>query len=1075
MHRITIDQFKRRGIYRIFAYLFGLTKFKTITFHEDHFTLDKRHSNVPVKYTDVLQKKHGGWPFKKLQINAFSNSYTFRGLSKKDLRRLLKQYEEAEAHAWRLRLKNFETELRLVSSWITDVEQRNYFQRSSVFASRMSTARKIERGIIGKIPNLVAREQLAKDLRKTRRFLENTHGARESCNAAYIPMEIARQQKLFDEIESHPLTDEQRKSVVVDEDANLVVAAAGSGKTSVIVAKAAWLLSKGLRKPDELLLLAFARDARLEMATRLKQRIPGLTDTEISVHTFHSLGLDILGRATGSRPSLSKLAEDKLALQNFINHAIRLNLNNNDYRNLLNKWFTEFFAPYESEFDFENYGQYWNYIKKHKIRSLKGELVKSFEECEIANFLYTNGIEYIYETDYEYKTSDKKRRQYQPDFYLPKFQIYIEHLGLRGFARTAPYVDRKEYLKSLRWKRDLHKQNGTTLVETYSCEKSQGVLTSRLKEKLEEKGVIFNPLDPDAMFDILRDMGRLDPFTALVTTFLGHFKGSNLTEDILHARNASMDEKTQARNAAFINVFMPVFNSYQEQLQIEDKIDFHDMISLACEQLETGKFQSPFRYIMVDEFQDISVGRSKLVSALQKYHADTQLFCVGDDWQAIFRFAGSDINVMKEFSSFFGNFERTDLSMTFRSEEKITKQATHFILQNEDQIVKKVSSFRKHHNPSVYVCFQKSNGEHYISDILQQIADETDRDNKAEVLILGRYNLKTYSKDYAKILSDLRGQFPDLEISFKTAHRSKGLEADYVIILEAIADNLGFPNERADDHVLDLVLAKAEDFPNSEERRLFYVSLTRAKKKVFICTESGKISPFVEELVQSPFQCEIWGKPSSALPKCHKCFEGKLTLKTGPHGNYWSCNNYPYCEHTEQPCPHCKQGYPGQNSVNELRCDVCEQLIVRCPRPDCGGHLQQEIGSYGSFWGCSKFRATGCDYKTKHLPNISQRVTTTADPKPLSPPKRIKQVPKKPDQRLTEKRSSHQSSEKLIPNKENIEQLRKTVTNAYKSWSDEEEDRLRQLVANGESVKSIAELMGRQVGAIRSRMGKLGL
>ena len=565
---MTKNQFTRIGIYRIFAYLFGLTKFKSITFHEDHFTLDKKDSNVPIKYTDVLQKKPGGWPLKKLRINAFSNAYSFRGLSKKDLLRLLQQYEEAEAHAWRLRLKNFEDELRLVSSWITDVEQRKYFQRTSVFASRLSTARKIDRGIIGKIPNSVAREQLAKDLRKTRRFLENTHGVRESCNTAYIPMEIARQQKLFDEIESHPLTVEQRKSVVVDEDANLVVAAAGSGKTSVIVAKAAWLLSKRLRKPDELLLLAFARDARLEMATRLKQRIPSLSDTEISVHTFHSLGLDILGRATGSRPSLSKLAEDKIALQSFINHAIRSNLDNNDYRNLLNKWFTEFFAPYESEFDFENYGQYWNYIKKHKIRSLKGELVKSFEECEIANFLYTNGIEYIYETDYEFETSDIKRRQYQPDFYLPKYQIYIEHLGLRGFGRTAPYVDRKEYLKSLRWKRNLHKHNGTTLVETYSCEKSQGILTPRLKEKLEEKGVIFNPLDPDAMFDILRDMGRLDPFTALVTTFLDHFKGSHLTEDVLRARNASLDEKTQARNAAFIDVFMPVFSSYQEQLKI---------------------------------------------------------------------------------------------------------------------------------------------------------------------------------------------------------------------------------------------------------------------------------------------------------------------------------------------------------------------------------------------------------------------------------------------------------------------------------------------------------------------------
>ena len=1072
---MTENRFKRRGIYRIFAYLFGLTKFKTITFHEDHFTLDQKHNKTSINYTDVLQIRHGGWPFKKLRVISVRNSYAFRGLNKKDLHWFLKQYEASEVYAWGVQLKQFEKELGLISSWITDVEQRNYFQRASVFASRMSTARKIECDLAGQIPNSLARDELAKDLRKTRKFLQNTHRVRESCNAAYIPMEIARQQKLFDEIESHPLTDEQRKSVVVDEDANLVVAAAGSGKTSVIVAKAAWLLSKRLRKPDELLLLAFARDARIEMATRLKDRIPDLSDTEISVHTFHSLGLEILGRATGSKPSLSKLAEDNIALQNFINDAIRSNLDNKGYRDLLNKWFTEFFAPYESEFDFENYGQYWNYIKKHKIRSLKGELVKSFEECEIANFLYTHGIDYIYEADYEFKTSDIKRRQYQPDFYLPKYQIYIEHLGLRGFGRTAPYVDRKEYLKSLRWKRNLHKERGTILVETYSCEKSQGILTARLKEKLEEKGVTFNEIDPDTMFDLLREKGRLDPFTALVTTFLGHFKGSQLTEGILRARCADFDAKSQARNSAFIDVFIPVFNSYQDQLLDENKIDFHDMISMACEQLENGKYHSPFRYIMVDEFQDISVGRSKLVSAFQKYDDDTQLFCVGDDWQAIFRFAGSDINVMKAFGSFFGTFERTDLSMTFRSEEKITQQATNFILQNKDQITKDVSSFRTHDDPSVFVCFQNSEGESYLADILQKITDETDEDHKTEVLILGRYNLKTYSRDYAEVLSKLRGKFPNLVIKFKTAHRSKGLEADYVIILEAVVDNLGFPNERVDDHVLEMVLARAEKFPNSEERRLFYVALTRAKKKVFVCTESGKISPFVEELIQGPYQCEIWGKPSTALPKCTKCVEGKLTLKTGPHGNFWSCNNFPYCEHSEQPCPHCKQGYPSRYSMHELRCDVCEQLITSCPKPDCDGHLQQEIGPYGAFWGCSKFRDTGCNYKTKHLSSSTQSIPRGFNPKPLPPPKPVKRVPRDPYQRVTEKQASTRSSERPIPSKENIEELRKTAKNAYKPWSNDEEIRLRQLVANGESVRSIADLMGRQVGAIRSRMNKLEL
>ena len=1069
------ETFARKGFYRLWVNLLGLAKVKSVTFYPDQVSLNFKGWKKSIEYEKINKVRTTGIFFKKISFNSGKHWAGVSGLSSSDAKRLYSAYENAATESFLRKFQRLSPEINDTLRWIEEVHARTFYLRSSIYKARIQKAKTCVEYFSERIPKKLNQSPEILQIEKIRSFLEDTDSHRLENNKEYLPIELDRNAKLFDQIENNPLTEEQRKSVVVDEDANLVVAAAGSGKTSVIVAKVAWLLSKRLRDAKEILLLAFASDARSEMSQRLKERIPNLAENAISVHTFHSLGKEILEQTIGVKQSVSKLAEDKVALHNFISAAIRSNLEDKHYRDLLNKWFTEFFAPYESEFDFENYGQYWSYIKKHNIRSLKGELVKSFEECEIANFLYTQGIDYIYEADYEHKTSDNRRRQYQPDFYLPDYKIYIEHLGLKGFGRTAPFVDRKEYLQSLRWKRELHKHHETTLIETYSCEKSQGVLTSRLKEKLEEKGVVFDQIDPEKIFDLLREKGRLDPFTSLVTTFLGHFKGSHLTETILRSRNANLNEKSQARNAAFIDVFMPVFNSYQEHLLAENKIDFHDMISLACEQLENGKYQSPFRYIMVDEFQDISIGRSKLVSALQKYDDDTQLFCVGDDWQAIFRFAGSDINLMKEFGSFFGNFERTDLSITFRSEEKITKQATNFILQNKDQISKEVSSFRRHDDPSVHVCFQNADGEKYLSDILQQIADEKDSDDTAEVLILGRYNLKTYSKDYAQVLSDLRGQFPNLKINFKTAHRSKGLEADYVIILEVIEDFLGFPNERADDHVLEMVLAQAENFPNSEERRLFYVALTRAKKKVFVCTESGKMSPFVNELIQSPYQCEIWGKPPSALPQCTKCVEGKLNLKTGPHGNFWSCNNFPYCEHTEQPCPHCKQGYPDVWSKNELKCDFCEQLISSCPRQDCDGHLQQELGPYGPFWGCSKFRDTGCDYKTKHLSSAIP-ITPRGNNETSIPLSKIgKQTLNKQKQKVTDKTAQSRITERLIPSNENIGELRKTVKNAYKPWSDVEEQRLRQLVASGETVRSIADIMGRQVGAIRSRMDKLGL
>ena len=172
-------------------------------------------------------------------------------------------------------------------------------------------------------------------------------------NTEYVKQEIQKNKDLFDNIEKNPLTEEQRKSVVVDEDSNLVIASAGSGKTSVIVAKTAWLLEKGDRKPSEVLLLAFASAARKEMVERLAGRILRSDIGEVNVHTFHSLGLHVIGQATQEKPSLSKFAEDEQQLVEFIKSTIQQNLNDPNFRDLINKWFEEFFAKYESHFEFE--------------------------------------------------------------------------------------------------------------------------------------------------------------------------------------------------------------------------------------------------------------------------------------------------------------------------------------------------------------------------------------------------------------------------------------------------------------------------------------------------------------------------------------------------------------------------------------------------------------------------------------------------------------------------------------------------------------------------------------------------
>jgi DNA helicase-4 len=522
-------------------------------------------------------------------------------------------------------------------------------------------------------------------------------------------------------------------------------------------------------------------------------------------------------------------------------------------------------------------------------------------------------------------------------------------------------------LASLRWKRDLHNKHGTTLIETYSCEKEQGVLSNRLRKKLEAVGVQFTAVDPEAIFKTLDEHGQIDTFTKLIITFLGHFKGSHLTEGDLWAR--VLRDKEHERSTAFIRVFMPIFEAYENFLKHEDAIDFHDMISKATEHIKTGRFVSPFRYVMVDEFQDISSGRSTLVKALQQSDPDVQLYCVGDDWQAIFRFAGSDINIMKEFGEHFGVYERIDLTTTFRSEKTIVDEATNFVLQNDFQISKLVQAIRKSDQASINVGFlepgDKSRTE-LLDSILQTVVSSEMFIEGSEVLVLGRYTLKTYFKayniDYKKILNGLGLKYPQIKINFLSVHRSKGLEADYVIVLDIISDFLGFPNEMGDDPILNLVLTRPEVFPNSEERRLFYVALTRAKEKVFLLTETGKVSPFINEVIQSPFDVEIFGRKPKTNISCPACVMGVLNLKKGQSSAFWGCSNYPYCEHTEQACPHCHKGYLRPASNNAITCEICEQSIEHCPTDGCNGWLQVRSGKNGNFLGCTEFFKSGCSY-----------------------------------------------------------------------------------------------------------------
>ena len=882
---------------------------------------------------------------------------TVSGLSRSEARAFADSIERARVDWWRRTLAPQIDKLRSVHDRLAELADPPGYVHSETIRNLAQDAQAAAGGLAGDWPDALSDAPEFRMLRSVLEFLDAPEKARSKANETFVSNELDRSRDLFDRIEARPLTDEQRRAVVVDERRNLVVAAAGSGKTSVIVAKAGWLVRREYRKPSELLLLAFARDARNEMEERIRARLGAGAAKGVTVRTFHSLGMAIIGEAEGRRPALARTAESDRALFDVLKRVVADLLADGALSESLLEWFQDQFAPYKSEHEFPNWGAYWNYIRRNEIRSLNGDEVKSYEECEIANFLYLNGVAYEYESPYEHETATAEKRQYKPDFFLPDHGIYIEHFGLDAAGNTASFVDREKYLEEMEWKRRVHAEHGTILVETFTRDRAEGRLIRNLEEKLAAHGVALTPLPREQVFAVLEDRGRIDPFIRVLATFLQHFKGSRLSLDEVARRARTIDD--EGRAAAFVTVFGPVFERYQETLARAGEIDFHDMINRATAHVEAGRYRSPFGYILVDEFQDISPARAKLLKALLDSAPGAQLFAVGDDWQAIYRFGGSDIAVMREFGDRFGAFERIDLETTFRCSDRIAAVATEFVLRNPAQIRKTVRAMRKSDGPAVHVGLPGGEGLSLLKEALDRIAGDAARhDGTSDVLLLGRYrHLQPLN------LRSLAKQYPGLRFTWMTVHRSKGLEADYAVVLGLCAGKFGFPVEMADDPLLDLVMAAPEAHPNAEERRLLYVALTRARRQAYLLAEGGPPSAFVTELIGGEYDITVFGRPPEGDVPCPRCKEGRVERRENPRDGsvFYGCSNWPYCEHRGRPCPKCGTGLPVR-SGSAFRCRDCGGSIEACP--SCGGWLEMKMGKFGRFLGCSNY--PDCDY-TRNL------------------------------------------------------------------------------------------------------------
>ena len=324
-------------------------------------------------------------------------------------------------------------------------------------------------------------------------FVHDSEQLANHANAQHVGQQLEHFAELFDTIESSPLTRAQREACVVNEDNNLVLAGAGTGKTSTMVGRAGYLMASGQAKPGQILMLAYGNKAAGEMQERQDERLAKLCDQGTpKIKTFHALGLEIIGKATGTKPSITPLI-DAHALEKFIDERLSRLCADPDYVSYVLAWCFNRRFPYGNPFDFKSMDDYLEYVRTNELRTLKGELVKSYEELVIANFLNSNGVEYEYEKKYKIPTdfveqdengavlhretdflADEDHRSYMPDFYLPGPDVYLEHFALNG--EMKPPESWVNYANGVKWKRETHKHYGTRLLETRSHMQYDGVL-----------------------------------------------------------------------------------------------------------------------------------------------------------------------------------------------------------------------------------------------------------------------------------------------------------------------------------------------------------------------------------------------------------------------------------------------------------------------------------------------------------------------------------------------------------------------------------------------------------------------
>ncbi|MCF0150021.1 MAG: UvrD-helicase domain-containing protein [Firmicutes bacterium] len=861
-------------------------------------------------------------------------------------------------------------------------------------------------------------------------------------NESYITNSFVEKKSYLDDIlkDVDPdiqLDDDQRRVVLNDEDYCLVVAGAGAGKTTTVAAKVKYLVEQQGIDPKQILIITFTNKAVGELRDKINKDL----QLDCPIATFHSTGNAILRKQDPEKLNIVEQSKLYFVVQDYFKHSILKNesmveklilffasyfdepYEGSDIRELLNKLAKANYSTMKSDFD-----EYQHQIidrRSQKKITIHGEYMRSAQEVEIANFLYLNNLDYEYEPLYRYDIQYAKK-PYTPDFLIRQGEktAYIEHFGITEDGRSNRFTQEElqAYRSAIDDKIRQHKQHGTTLLYTYSAYNDGRALTVHLKEELERHGFVLKPRPNEEVLKKLvsdEENRYIRKLVNLICRFITNFKTNGYTvEEFSRMYRSTQNVRTQL----FLEICRECYLEYQQYLQTNHAVDFEDMINESARvlhEVQEMKQKLDFKYIIVDEYQDISRQRFDLTKALSEV-TDAKIMAVGDDWQSIYAFSGSDISLFTHFAESMGYAKLLKIENTYRNSQEVIDIAGGFIQKNTAQIRKELRSPKHLEDPVIIYTYDNSRKEqnadrrsganyamaHAVETALEQIVVYNKAEGKpdgSKILLLGRFGFDGDKLERSGLFEfknrggKLRSvNYPQLDITFMTAHASKGLGYDNVIVVNGRNETYGFPSKIEDDPVLAFVIKGDRSIDYAEERRLFYVAMTRTKNRVFFIAPEQNPSEFLLELKRDHKNVVLRGEwneedpqPRLGRKSCPICgYPMQYRYKNAFGLRLYICTNEP------EICGF-MTNEPKAGKLSIMKCDKCRDgyLIVK-PGKGNGGYLL----------GCTNYRrnGTGCfkrismaEYNMMFGLEDSQEEAETRKPKPktITYPA---QAPKKP-------------------------------------------------------------------------------